>query len=41
VNKSASISSTEYRMVYVTIKGVDILEYTKAVATIAIADIGV
>ncbi len=41
VNKSATISSTEYSMVYVTITGVDILEYTKAVATISMADIGV
>ncbi|HUW43051.1 MAG TPA: hypothetical protein VMW02_02305, partial [Thermoplasmata archaeon] len=41
VNKSALISSTEYCMVYITIKNVNILEYTKAVATIALADIGV
>ena len=41
INKSAKVSTTGYSMVYVTITGVDILEYTKAVATLTIADIGV
>jgi hypothetical protein len=41
VDESALKSTTEYGMVYVTIEGVDVLEYTKAVATISMADIGV
>lgn len=41
VHESALISSTEYSMIYVEIKGVDTLEYTKAAATISMADIGV
>ena len=41
VKISGVIPYSGYRTVTVTIPGVDVLEYTKAVATISIADIGV